>query len=99
MKQTIRMMHLKISGDAFRTESPFINGKIVTRLNTDNMVPLHKKIHAALYSAVRTMRRHNFVYHSICSPSTIRCIVQMRSVFVDDLIEMFDFAHEFSDVL
>jgi hypothetical protein len=63
------------------------------------MVLLNQKIHAALYSAVRTMRRHDFVYDSISTPTVVRRIVQMRSVVLDDLVEIFDFAHEFSEVL
>jgi len=44
------------------------------------------------------MRRHDFVYNPICSPSTVWRIMQMWSVCLNNLIEIFNSAHYRSKV-
>ncbi len=94
IKQAIGMMNLQVSRDAFRTETAFINRKVVARLKANHVILLDEQIHAALHRAVRTVRRHDLVDHSVRAPAAIRRIMKMRTEGFDDLFEMFDFAHE-----
>ena len=86
-------MNLQVSGYALGTQAAFIDRKIVTRFEANDMVVFDQKIHAALNGAVRAVCWHYFVDHSICTPTAVRRVVQMRTVHFDYLFEILDFAH------
>ena len=94
MKQTIRMMDLQVSSHAFRAKPAFINGKVIARLNADYMIAFNEKIHSALDCTVRAMSGHDTINDSIGAPAVVRCVVKVRAKLLDDLIQMFDSAHE-----
>jgi hypothetical protein len=93
MKQAVGVMNLQVSGYAFGAQTAFIDGKIVPWLEADDMIVFDKKIHAALHPAVWAVCRHNFVYHTVRTPTAVRRVVQMWTVGFDYLFEMLDFAH------
>src|SRR5262245_7705903 len=93
MQQTIRMVNLQISCDAFGAKPALVHRKVITRLETDDVIVLHQQIHTALNRAVRTVRRHDSVDHAICTPTIMRRVVEMRPKLFYDLFEIADLAH------
>lgn len=89
------MMDLQVSCDSFRTKPSFINRKVVTRLDTYDVIVFNEQVHAALHCAIWTVGRHDAIDHTIRAPATMRGVVQMRPIFLNDLLEMFDSTHEF----
>src|SRR5215216_2640609 len=87
------MMDLEIGRNTFGAQSPFIHRKVVSRLNSDDVVLFHKEIHSALHCAVWTMRRHDFVDDAIRTPAAVRRIMQMRAVSFNNTFEVADFTH------
>lgn len=94
MKQAIRMMDLKVSSHAFRAKPAFIYGKLIARLYADYMIVFDQQVHSALHCAIRAVSGHDAIDHSIGTPAIVRCVVKVRSKLLDDLIQMFDSAHE-----
>ena len=94
MKQAVRVMNLQVSGYAFGAQTAFIDGKIVSWLEADDMIVFHQKIHAALHRAVRAVCRHDFVYHAVRTPAVVRRIVKMWTEDFNYLFEMLDLAHK-----
>jgi len=88
------MMNLQIGSDSLGTQPPFIYWKIVAWLETNHVIILNQEVHAALHSAVRTMRRHDLVYDAIGSPAIVRRIVQMWAKGFNNLFEIGDLAHK-----
>ena len=70
---------------AFRTKTTFVDRKIVTRLEADDVIILNQQIHAALHGAVRAMRRHNLINDAVSLPTLVRRVVQVRSELLDHL--------------
>ena len=79
------MVNLQVCGNALGTKAAFVNRKIVSRLESDDLLILDKQVHAALDAAVRAVCRHDAVYFSIRKPAVGRGIVKMRSEPVNDL--------------
>jgi hypothetical protein len=44
------------------------------------------------------MRWHHAIDHAIRTPSAVRRVMQMRAIRCDDLFQIFDSAHEVSEV-
>ena len=95
MKQSIRMMDLEVSSHSLRAQPSFIDGKVVTRLDAYDVIVFDEEVHAALHRAIRTVSRHHAIDHAVGAPATVRSVVQVRTIFLNDLIEMFDSTHEF----
>src|SRR5688500_8506117 len=87
------MMDLQVGRYSFRTKPSFINGKVVTRLNTHDVIVFDEEVHSALDSAIWAVSGHHTINHAIRAPATMRRVVEMRTVHVDDLIQMFDSTH------
>src|SRR5262249_48841629 len=90
----VRMMNLQVSGYAFGAKSPFINRKVISRFKSDHVVVSDEQIHPALHGTVGTMRRYDLVDDPVGPPAFVRCVMQMRTVLADDLVEIFDSAHK-----
>jgi len=86
-------MDLQVSCYTFGAKPSFINRKVIARLNTHDVIVFNKEVHSALNRAIRAVRRHHAIDHSIRAPATVRRVVKMRSIRLNDLIEMFDFTH------
>src|SRR4051812_23901144 len=69
MQQTVWMMYLQVGRHALRAEAAFVDGKIIARLEADDVVVLDQKIHAALHRAVGAMCGHDAVYDAVCAPA------------------------------
>src|SRR5207237_6339173 len=89
IQQTIRMVDLQVSSNSLGAKTALIHWKVVTGLDANDMIVLNQKVHAALHRAVWTMRRHDFVDHSIRAQAIVRRIVKMRAKVITDLIGMF----------
>jgi hypothetical protein len=98
IQQTIGVMNLEIGSYTFRTKPPLIDGKVIARLNPDHMILLNQEVHAALHGTIRTMGRHDLVNDTIRAPATMRRVMQVWPISLDDLIQMFYSAHEVPDV-
>src|SRR6185369_11065161 len=94
MKQPIGMMNLQIGSHTFWTEPAFVNWKVITRLNTNNVISFDKQVHSALHCAIRAVSWHHTIDHAIRAPAAMRRVVKMRTKVLDDLIQMFDFTHQ-----
>src|SRR5678816_2785099 len=94
MKQAIRMMDLEVSRYSFRTQAPFVDGKVVTRLHAHNVIVFDQQIHTALHRAIRTVSGHDAIDHAISTPTIMRRVMQMRTIRLDDLFQMFDSTHD-----
>src|SRR5438034_9312907 len=87
------MMNLQVGRYTLWTQTAFVDGKIVARLESNYGIAFDQQIHAALHGTVRAMRGHDLVDHAIGAPAAIRRIMQMRSKGFNDLFEIFDLAH------
>jgi hypothetical protein len=58
------------------------------------MIVFDQQVHSALHCAIRAVSGHDAIDHSIGTPAIVRCVVKVRSKLLDDLIQMFDSAHE-----
>jgi hypothetical protein len=93
MQQPVGVMRLQVSGHALGTKTSLVDRKIVTRLKADELVFFDEQIHPALYGAVRTMRRDDFVDGAISLPTVDGRIVEVRTVLLDYPFEVLYFTH------
>src|SRR4030095_3128516 len=98
MQEAIGMVDLEVGGHAFWTQAAFVHWEIVARLETNDVIILNQKIHPALYRAVRTMRRHNLVDHTVGTPTVVRRVMKGRPEGFNDLLGFFALAHILSIV-
>jgi hypothetical protein len=87
------VVRLQIGGDALGAQSALIDRKVITRFEPDHVVVFDEQVHTALHATVRAMRRHDLVDLAVRLPTLVRCVVQVRPEFVDDLLKVFDLAH------
>src|SRR6185503_2832552 len=87
------MVDLQVSGHTFRTKPSFINGKVVTRLKTHDVIVFDEQVHSALHSAIGAVSGYDPIDHAICAPAIMRGVVEMRTKRVDDLFQVFDSTH------
>lgn len=97
MKQTIRMMDLKVSGHSFWAEPSFIDWKVVARFHSHHVLVLDEEVHSTLNSAIRAVSGHHAIDHTIRAPAIVRGVVEMGPILVDNLIQKFDFTHDVRD--
>jgi len=93
------VVDLEVCGYAFRTKATFVDWKVVARFDADHVISFDEEIHAALNSAIRAMCRHNAIDHTICAPPIVWCVVKMRPIRLNDLIQMFDSTHNLFNLL
>ena len=88
-REPVRMAALKVALDAFRTEHPLVEWKVVARLESDNEVVFDLEIDAALLAAEAAMGRHDPVrLHARIDARPLHA-VEMRSPRVGDDILFF----------
>ena len=72
IQKAVGVVNLQVSRDALRAEAALVHRKVVARLEPDDMVLLDQKIHAALHTAVRTVRGHDSVNDPVGAPAVVR---------------------------
>src|SRR5215213_7824117 len=92
------MMDLQVSCYTFRAEPSFINRKVIAGLNTHHMIVLDEQVHSALNSAIWAVSGHHTIDHSIRAPAIMRGVVEMRTIRLNDLLQVFDFTHDVLDL-
>jgi hypothetical protein len=93
MEQAIGMMNLQVGGDSFRAQPAFIDRKVIPWFESNNVILLDQQVHTALHCAIRAMCRHDPVDNSVRAPTIVRGIVEMRTIRLNYLIQIFDSTH------
>src|SRR5215218_446137 len=88
------MMDLQVSRYSFWAESSFVNREVIAGLKTHHVIVFDKQVHSALNCAIRAVSGHHAIDHSIRAPAIMRCVVKMRTIRLNDLIQMFDSTHD-----
>src|SRR5687768_15002991 len=96
MKQTIGMMDLEVSRYSFRTKPAFVHRKVIAWLDADYVIVFHEQVHSTLDRAIRAVCGDDAIDHPISAPTVVGCVVKMRAIRLDDLVQMFNFTHEVS---
>jgi hypothetical protein len=90
------MINLQISCDSFGTKAAFIDGEVVPRFESYNVVLFNEKVKAALNRTVRAVRWHYAIDDAVGPPPTIRLVMQVRPKLLDYLFNITDLPHNFS---